>query len=97
MELNRNQYFMIGLVVLFLGMQFRYVESFTLNAKTTKALAEQFQQPQLASANPFPSLLSMAPPIVRRTVTPPKWLGWSLVSTGAVLVLHSLAMRKPGG
>lgn len=98
MELNRNHYFMLGLVALFLGLQFRYVESFTLDAQTTKFLAEQFQEPQqIASTNPFPALMSMAPPIVRRTVNPPKWLGWSLMSTGSVLVLHSLAMRKPGG
>ncbi len=96
MELNRNHYFMVGLVVLFLGIQFRYFESFTLNAKTTKFLAEKFQQPQVASTNPFPALMSMAPPMSRRTVQPPTWIGWAMVSAGAVLVLHSLAMKKPG-
>jgi hypothetical protein len=32
----------------------------------------------------------------KKVVQPPEWLGWCLMSIGGVLVLHSLAMRKPG-
>jgi hypothetical protein len=35
-------------------------------------------------------------PTPRRTLRPPTWLGFALISIGAVLVLHSLAMKKPG-
>jgi hypothetical protein len=33
----------------------------------------------------------------RRTVELPSWLGYSLISVGSILVLHSIAMGKPGG
>jgi hypothetical protein len=32
----------------------------------------------------------------RKVLQPPEWLGWCLMSVGAVLVLHSLALQKPG-
>jgi hypothetical protein len=32
----------------------------------------------------------------RKVLQPPEWLGWCLISVGAVLVLHSLAMNRPG-
>ena len=94
MEFNRNQYFMIGLVVLFLGIQFRMVESFVLNAETSQFIAER-----LKKDDPEPigtSLFASNPPVSYRSVQPPKWIGWMLVSVGAVLVLHSFAMPRPG-
>jgi hypothetical protein len=37
------------------------------------------------------------PVFITTTVKPPEWLGWCLMSVGAVLALHSLSMPKPGG
>jgi hypothetical protein len=34
-------------------------------------------------------------PVPRKTVRPPQWLGWLMLSAGGVLVMHSLAMPKP--
>jgi hypothetical protein len=31
----------------------------------------------------------------RKVLQPPEWLGWAIISVGAVFVLHSLAMPKP--
>ena len=97
MEFNRNQYFMFGLVLLFVGIQFRLVETFVLNEKTSRFIAERVQ-PAVAGADgssrPFLPAVGPAP---RRTVRPPQWLGWALMSIGSVLILHSLAMSKPGG
>jgi hypothetical protein len=31
-----------------------------------------------------------------REIKPPKWIGYSLLSVGGVLVLHALSMKKPG-
>lgn len=95
MEFNRNQFMMIGVVLLLLGLQFRTFESCTLNAKTTQFLAARFQDSPSASVTG--SLFSSASPVVRKVVRPPSWLGWSLMSIGSVLLLHSLAMKKPGG
>jgi hypothetical protein len=33
----------------------------------------------------------------KKVIQPPEWLGWCMMSIGGVLILHSLAMRKPGG
>jgi hypothetical protein len=32
----------------------------------------------------------------RKVIEPPSWLGWAVLSVGAVVTLHSLAMKKPG-
>jgi hypothetical protein len=42
------------------------------------------------------SLTQTEKPVVKRNVRPPDWLGWSLLSLAAVLILHSWAMKKPG-
>jgi hypothetical protein len=92
-EINRNQYFLVGLVVLFLGLQVRAVESYVLNEKTSKFLAERI--PALASTGD--NLMPAAGPSPRKTLHPPTWLGYAVISLSAVLILHSLAMKRPGG
>jgi len=32
----------------------------------------------------------------RKVVKPPKWVGLAVLALGAVFVLHSLVLRKPG-
>lgn len=97
MEMNRNQYFMLGLIVLMIGLQLRFVQTFVLNERTTQFLARRMQDTQLASAKKMPSLIAASAPIAKKPISPPRWLGYSLISIGSVLVLHSLAMKKPGG
>jgi len=90
-ELNRNQFFMAGVFLVLLGVQFRLLDSVTLNEKATEFLAAHTTS--AASAMSFlPS--SVAP---KKVLHPPQWLGWALMSIGAVCILHSLAMKKPGG
>jgi len=95
-EINRNQYFLIGLIVLFLGIQLRLVETFVLNEKTSHFVAERFKLVASSEASDG-SFLPAAGPTPRRTVRPPTWLGYAFISVGAVLILHSLAMKRPGG
>jgi len=98
MEFNRNQYLMAGLVVLLLGIQMRLVEAFILNEHATQFLAQRMQRmkgQQVASASELPTLL--ASPIAQHRLAPPAWFGFSLVSVGSVLILYSLALKKPGG
>jgi hypothetical protein len=100
MEFNRNQYLMAGLVVLLLGIQMRMVEAFILNEHATQFLAQQVRQfkgQQVASAGDLPTLLASQAPIARHRLAPPPWLGFSFISIGSVLVLYSLALKKPGG
>lgn len=92
MELNRNQFFMAGVFLMLLGVQFRLLDSVTLNEKATEFLAAHTS----AAASGLTTFLpSSAMP--KKTLHPPQALGWALMSIGAVCILHSLAMKKPGG
>ncbi len=96
MDINRNQWFMIGLVVLFLGIQFRMVESYVLTPEFTKILAERTGHPVAAASNTMEAMFGRETHVSSKTIQPPEWLGWSLMSIGSVLILHSMAMKKPG-
>ena len=96
MDLNRNQFFFLGLVILLIGVQFRCVSAFVLNPKATQFIAERSGEPvQQTAAVSFFNATSATNTGVRKVVHPPEWLGWCLMSVGSVLILHSLAMRKP--
>ncbi|MBI3838546.1 MAG: hypothetical protein HY288_11520 [Planctomycetia bacterium] len=97
MEFNRNQYFILGLVVMLLGFQIRMVETFVLNEKASRFLAERMAAAVADADGTVRPFLPAVGPTPRRTLRPPTWLGFALISVGAVLVLHSLAMKKPGG
>jgi hypothetical protein len=101
MEFNRNQYFLAGLVTVMLGIQLRLVETFVLNDRASQFIARRMQQIKgqqvVASAGELPTLFASSTPVVRERVHPPQWIGWSLASVGSVLVLYSLALKKPGG
>jgi hypothetical protein len=95
MDLNRNQFFFMGLVVLMLGIQVRYVSAYVLNPEATRFLAERSGQttPAVSSYLSATAGTSAAP---RKEIQPPEWLSWCLISVGAVLCLHALAMPRPG-
>ncbi|MBN1853754.1 MAG: hypothetical protein JW829_13565 [Pirellulales bacterium] len=98
MEINRNQWFMIGLVTLLIGLQFRAVSAYVLNEEATKFLAERAGKTPVAAEGP--SIFGISDPVVpvlaRKVIRLPDWSGWFLLSVGAVLVLHSFAMKRPG-
>ena len=96
MEFNRNQIFMLGMLVLLLGVQLRLVETFVLNEKASRFLSEKLRV-ATGGESSMGSILPAVGPTPRRTIHPPDWLGFALISVGAVLMLHSLAMKKPGG
>ena len=95
MELNRNQYFFLGIVVMLIGLQVRMVNAYVLTNEATQFLAEQTHSSgSQASLVSFSSDMGALP---NKVIHPPEWLGWCLMSVGAVLILHSLAMKRPGG
>jgi hypothetical protein len=94
MEFNRNQYFFLGIVIILLGAQLRVVNSYVLTQEATRFLAERTQGSGEGAMFSLSTDLGAGP---QKVIQPPEWLGWCFVSVGAVLVLHSLAMRKPGG
>lgn len=98
MELNRNQYFMIGLIVLALGIQFRVIDSVTLTTEASSFIAKRIVKQKTESGEIPPAFVPAAEKQAgnKQTINPPEWLGWALISVGGVLILHSLAMPKPG-
>jgi len=94
-EFNRNQYFMVGLVLLFFGLQLRMVESFVLNERASRFLNERTWSGNNDSQGR--SFMAAVGPTPHKTVHPPDWLGFAVISVGSVLILHSLAMKRPGG
>jgi len=93
-DINRNHWFFLGLVLLFLGLQFRMVHSVVLNDKSSQFVTQKFGS---SFENAIIKPLEIAGvPSPRRVLEPPDWIGWSLVAVAAVLLLHSLAMPKPG-
>jgi hypothetical protein len=96
MDITRNQYFFAGLVLLFLGIEFNSVDTFLFTPGFTNFLAERTGHPIAAVNSVTQTLLQSDKATPQKSWQPPDWLGWSLISLGSVLVLHSLAMKKPG-
>ena len=95
-DVSRNQFFLVGLVLLAVGAQFRVVYAVTLTPEFTQFLAEQTDHPMAAMNAASAASTPDHRPAFRKTFEPPDWAGWALISAGAVLVLHALAMPKPG-
>jgi len=97
MDINRNQYFMIGLVILFVGTEFRMIESVILNQETSQMITDKLDKISFTNNTASASMISTGTGLsAHRTVNPPEWIGWAFISVGAVFILHSLAMKRPG-
>ena len=96
MEINRNQYFLAGLVLVLLGIQFQRIDTIVLTPEFTRLLGEGNNHPAVAASNFLAPLVGAENQVVAKTIRPPEALSWGLLSAGTVLVLHSLAMKKPG-
>ena len=96
MDITRNQFFLAGLVLAFLGIEFRAIESIQLTQECTQLLARGTNHPALATTDTVDSLIGTNTKLPPKTVIPPEWVGYSFLSLGAVLILHSLGMQKPG-
>lgn len=76
----------MGISTCIFGAECLVVDSFQL---------EDSRRPvEKTAANGIASTVSRERPI--RTMKPPEWAPWSLLSSGALVILYSMAMR-PGG
>ena len=92
MEFDRYRYFAFGVILFLLGMQFRMVDSFVLNEASTKVLYKFAKKSQLASNGVGTSAYMQVN--AKKTIAPPNWLGYAMLSAGSVVCLHSLALPK---
>ncbi len=92
-EFNRNQWIMVGVVLLLVGIQLRYVQSFVLSERATQFLAKRLQEVELASSEPGTSMAAAAP-VIKKRIEPPRWLGLALLSAGVVLAVHGMSLKK---
>ncbi len=94
-DMNRNQFFLIGVLLALLGGQFRLVESVVLTPEAAKLLIGEPRPAPTANLS-LPNLLpGNRSNANHRTIRPPEWLGYALLSIGAVLILHAMAMPRP--
>ncbi len=95
MQFTRNRYFMAGVLLFLLGIQFRLVQSFVLNEQTTRTLAKVMKQSPVADNSPtMSSFLLSVHPSPKKHLEPPRWLGLAMVAVGAVVALHAMAMPR---
>jgi len=96
--------FLLGVITLFFGFQFRTVDSFVLNERVSSVINRQIEKRQaknLEQQQPLEAGFGMfdAPDTTlqlpaKRRITPPRWLGYSFLSMGAVLVLTCPLFRR---
>ncbi|MEM6980247.1 MAG: hypothetical protein AAF539_11335 [Planctomycetota bacterium] len=92
--MTRNRYFMLGVILILLGIQFRMVDSFVLNPPATRMLSKVSKQTYAASEDSFSSFLMQVHPKPTKRVHPPRWLGLAMIAVGSVVSLHAVAIPK---
>ena len=90
--------FLMGVVLLFFGLQLRAIKTFVLNDQASQIVNKRIggsDRDVLAatSYDYYYDSMNYRPEPARRAITPPRWLGWSLLSVGAVLVLTCPCFR----
>ncbi len=94
MRFDGNKYFKIGLLILLVGLELRYVETFVLNTAASRFVREKFDSPPAKVAVFVERFFPTTSSFQQQTFEPPKWIGLALISVGAVLILHSFVAKK---
>ncbi len=93
MDIDRNRYFMFGVILFLLGLQFRLVDSFVLNENSTRALQRFAQRTSIADNNIATNVyMQVASP--KKNLRPPNWLGFVLLTVGGVMSLHAMVLPR---
>ncbi len=94
MKVKRNHLFLIGVLFVMLGIQFRMIDSFVLNENTTRTLAKVSHKAAMAPESSLDNLMLQAHPNPTKRIQPPRWLGLAMIAVGSVVSLHALAMPR---
>lgn len=90
MSPTRQSLLLVGLLVFLVGVQFRVVQSVTLNERSSHFVAAR-----MGGGSGQPAIWQGQP--LRKVIEPPRWLGLALMSVGAVLTVKSLSMKSAAG
>ena len=103
----RERLFLIGIILLLLGIQFRRVESYTLTAPVSRIVQERMEKARGGASalagikggyDSYSTTAMTSMPMLNAggemTFSPPRWLGFSFVSVGAVLILTCPCFRS---
>jgi len=92
MDIDRNRYFMFGVILFLLGLQFRLVDSFVLNESSTRALHKFAQSSKIAdNNNNMAANIYMDVGAPRKSVKHPNWV---LLTVGGVMSLHAMVLPR---
>ncbi len=94
MSMYRNRYFLLGTLLILLGVQFRMIDSFVLNESTTRVLAKISKQTSIADNSAMSNFMMQLNPKPMKRVEPPRWLGLALLAVGAVISCHAIAIPR---
>ncbi|TWU11042.1 hypothetical protein [Allorhodopirellula heiligendammensis] len=94
MKLNRNRCFLVGLLLVLLGVQFRMIDSFVLNENTTRTLAKVSRKAAITPENSLDNMMLQVHPNPTKRIHPPRWLGLAMIAVGSVVSLHAVAMPR---
>jgi hypothetical protein len=79
----------VGIILLLFGLQMRAVEHFVLSPQSTSLLS-RYAGPGVDTTHGAVQQIVVDTTGHSHTVTPPRWIGWALLSTGGVLFVHGL-------
>lgn len=96
MSMYRNRYFLAGILLILLGIQFRMIDSFVLNEPTTRMLARVTKDTAVADNSSMTNFMMSVHPKPMKRVQPPRWLGLAMIAAGVVISSHALVIPRPG-
>lgn len=94
MSIYRNRYFLAGVLLILLGVQFRMVHSFVLNEPTTRVLARVAKSPPVADNSSVSNLWLQVAPNPTKRIEPPRWLGLAMIAVGTVITCHAIVIPR---
>ncbi|MEM6688394.1 MAG: hypothetical protein AAF664_03140 [Planctomycetota bacterium] len=97
MSMYRNRYFLTGILLILLGVQFRMVDSFVLNEPTTRMLASFSKSGPIADSDVVSGFMMSVHPKPMKRVQPPRWIGLALLASGTVISCHALVIPRHAG
>jgi hypothetical protein len=94
MSITRNRYFLVGILLVLLGIQFRMIDSFVLKEPASRVLARFNKTAPVADNSGMSSLLMQVYRKPTNRIQPPRWMGLAMITVGAVMSCHALAIPR---